>query len=468
MNPNSQRDMTRRDCISRAVSLSACGIPAYALTQGRLRASESRPAVRAKSAVFVFLFGGPSQVDLTDLKPNAPLEIRGEFQPITTTVPGLELCEHLPLLAQQAQRFCLVRSMTHRMPVHGPACSEIYSGREYFGAPITDQARIDDWPSIAAMVQRFNERRSVLPPSIVLPWFTQFVGQDKRIAGQTGGRMGEQFNPFLVAGDPTNEQFRIEGLDLPREVSLNRFHRRQDLRRQLEPLGFRSEQGTFQTRLAESNYLAASELIERAEALGAFDLSREPTIQRDRYGRSKFGQSLLLARRLVESGVPLVTVNWDDEHKDDKVSPHWDTHVDNFPKLRDRLCPPFDRGLATFFEDLDQRGLLASTLVVVIGEFGRTPRVGFVSQNGMTSKTGRDHWPHAFSAFIAGGGVRGGQIYGSTSPNGGHVIDKPVTPADLSATILQHLGIDYRQEYDDLFLQTRQRLSIGKPVNFMS
>ena len=158
MNPNPRRQMTRRDCISRAVSLSAVGIPAYALSHPSLNANDARTAATAKSAVFVFLFGGPSQVDLTDLKPQAPVEIRGEFQPISTTVSGLELCEHLPLLAKQAERFCLVRSMTHRMPVHGPACSEIYSGREYFGAPITDQARIDDWPSIASMVQRFSER----------------------------------------------------------------------------------------------------------------------------------------------------------------------------------------------------------------------------------------------------------------------------------------------------------------------
>lgn len=456
--------LSRRAWLGRTLALSVAGVPAWDLSRRVAVASPSSNPRRANSCVFVFLFGGPSQVDLLDMKPAAPIEIRGEFQPIATNVPGIEICEHLPRLAQQAHRYCLLRSMTHRMPVHGPACSEIYSGREYFGAPITDQARPDDWPSIASLVQRYGPQRSILPPSVVLPWYSQFVGQDKRIAGQTGGRMGEQFNPFLVAGDPTEADFRIRGLDLPSDVSGRRFARRKSLRTHLEPLGLTKEQSSNQTRLVESNFLAAAELVERADALGAFDLSREPAPQRDAYGRSKFGQSLLLTRRLVEAGVPLVTVNWDDEHKDDKVSPHWDTHTDNFPKLKDRLCPPFDQGLAAFLSDLDERGLLETTLVVVIGEFGRTPRVGFVSQNGMTSKTGRDHWPHAFSAIVAGGGVRGGQVYGSTTGNGGHVIDNPVTPADLSATILAHLGIDPAQEYDDHFLQIRQRLSIGQPV----
>src|SRR5690606_25125063 len=157
-------------------------------------------------------------------------------------------------------------------------------------------------------------------------------------------------------------------------------------------------------------------------------------------------------------------VNWDDDHKDDKVSPHWDTHVDNFPKLKDRLCPPFDRGLAAFVADLHERGLLETTLVVAVGEFGRTPLIGTVTQNSMTLPTGRDHWPHAFTAVLAGGGVRGGQVYGRTTANGGYVDADPVTPADLAATILRHLGIDPALEYDDRFLGIRQRLSIGQPI----
>ena len=420
---------------------------------------------RAKSCVFIFLFGGPSHIDLWDMKPSAPVEIRGEFQPVSTSVPGIQMCEHLPLLGQQMHRFCLLRSMRHRMPVHGPACSEIYSGRPYFGPPITDQATPEDWPSIASLVHRFGASTGGLPNSVVLPWYTQFVGQDRRIAGQTGGRMSEQFNPFLVAGDPKEADFRMRGLQLPPDVSSARFRQRCQLREQLNPFGLKSAQDTFQTGLVESNFHSAATLVENAESAGAFDLSLESTAQRIKYGNTRFGQSLLLARRLVESEVPLVTVNWDDDHKDDKVSPHWDTHALNFPKLKDRLCPVFDRAMATFLKELDERGLLESTQVVALVEFGRTPKIGVVTQNGMTEKTGRDHWPHAFTAIVAGGGVRGGQVYGSTTSNGGYVAERPVSPADLSATILSHLGIDPSIEYEDHFLQVRQRLSDGRPVN---
>jgi hypothetical protein len=467
---------------------------------------------RAKSCVFIFLFGGPSHIDLWDMKPSAPEEIRGEFQPVSTSVPGIQMCEHLPLLGQQMHRFCLLRSMRHRMPVHGPACSEVYSGRPYFGPPITDQATPQDWPSIAAMVHRYGSRdglprdglprdglprdglprdglprdglprdvgsqdgdssqgsnggaRGGLPSSVVLPWYTQFVGQDRRIAGQTGGRMSEQFNPFLVEGNPKDAGFRMRGLELPLEVTSARFRQRRELRERLDPFGLKPAQSTFQTELVESNFHSAASLVENAGSVGAFDLSRESTEQRAKYGETRFGQSLLLARRLVESEVPLVTVNWDDDHKDDKVSPHWDTHALNFPKLKDRLCPVFDRAMSTFLQELDERGLLETTLVVALGEFGRTPKVGVVTQNGMTAKSGRDHWPHAFTAIVAGGGVRGGQAYGSTTANGGYVAERPVSPADLSATILSHLGIDPSIEYEDHFLQVRQRLSEGRPVD---
>jgi uncharacterized protein (DUF1501 family) len=172
----------------------------------------------------------------------------------------------------------------------------------------------------------------------------------------------------------------------------------------------------------------------------------------------------LLARRLIEAGVSLVTVNYDDESALDKVSPYWDTHHQNFPSLKNRLAPRFDRAYSAFIADLHQRGLLDSTLVVVTGEFGRSPRIGQFIQNAMTEKTGRDHWPHAFTVLLAGGGVRGGQVYGATDERGGHIKDRPVTPADLAATILHHLGVDHRREYWDEFQQVARRLSEGTPI----
>ncbi|MGE0375976.1 MAG: DUF1501 domain-containing protein [Planctomycetaceae bacterium] len=465
--PDFRQNLTRRGLLGRGIGLSLGGV--HAAWVDRLRAAGNAEATveepRARSCVFIFLFGGPSHIDLWDMKPLAPVEVRGDFEPIATNVPGITVCEHLPLLAQQMDKLCLVRSTTHQMNVHGPACSEVYSGRPYFGPPVTDQARDEDWPSLAALVQRYGQPHGSLPHSVVLPWYSQFVGQDRRIAGQTGGRMGDHFDPFLVQGDFTSPDFRMGALALPDDMSRARFRRRLDLRARIETFIESDPRTTHQTQVTESNFQSAAALVARTEAAGVLDLTHEPAAVREQYGMTKFGQSLLMARRLVEADVSLITVNWDDDTRFDKVSPHWDTHHNNFAKLKAGLCPPFDRAMAAFLADLDERGLLETTLVAALGEFGRTPKIGLITQNGMTEKTGRDHWPHAFTALLAGGGVRGGQAYGATTPNGGYVADKPVTPADLTATIFQHLGIDATQEYDDHFLQIRQRLSTGRVVN---
>ncbi len=231
--------------------------------------------------------------------------------------------------------------MTHAMPVHGPACSEMYSGRPYFGPPVTDQATPQDWPSVASLVHRFGERRPGLPNSVVLPWYSQFVGQDKRIAGQTGGRMGEEFNPFLVPGNPLEKTFGVDGLALDRhEYDAPRFRARTELRRRL---ALDSSIDGAMAALLGDQFEQATRMIDSGTAAEAFQLHKETDAARERYGLTKFGQSLLAARRLVEAGVSLLTVNWDDDSRFDKVSPHWDTHHHNFSKLKEGLCPPFDR-----------------------------------------------------------------------------------------------------------------------------
>jgi hypothetical protein len=406
--------------------------------------------------VFIFLFGGPSHIDLWDMKPNAPLEIRGEFKPIRTNIPGIHVCEHLPGFARQMDKICLVRSMTHRMNVHGPACSEIFSGRPYFGPPTTDMASREDWPSLSAMAMRFGESTRGLPPSVVLPWVLQFPGQSKRIAGQTGGRMGEKHNALVINGDLAKADFEIEGLRFAADVPLDRIQSRRSLLSQMQ-----SGEGTSEA--FDLNTANVYSLLDH-RAGDVFDLQSEPASVRERYGATAVGQSLLMARRLVEAGVSLVTVNWEDETKIDGVNTCWDTHQDNFPKLKDLLCPTFDRAFPAFLEDLQERGLLQSTLVVAVGEFGRTPKMGQFTQSSNTRKTGRDHWPNAFTALLAGGGVRGGQFYGATTSTGGYVADKPVSPADLAATILFHLGIDHTRQYEDEFQHLMHRLSDGTPV----
>jgi hypothetical protein len=451
---------------SRREILRIGGLSALDLARLRARGGDAGPAAayRGNACVFIFLFGGPSHIDLWDMKPAAPLEIRGEFKPIATRTPGVDLCEHLPRLAARTDLFCLVRSMTHRMPVHGPACSELYSGRPYFGPPTTDQASPEDWPSISSIVARFGRKGDARPPSIVLPWLTQFAGQDKPIAGQFGGRMGAVHRPFLIASDPSRIDFQVPGIRLPDDVPLDRVGHRKALRDSIERAADKAVLADRDDRLVNDDYRTAFAMLGDLETARAFEIGREPPAIRARYGETKFAQSLLLARRLVEAGTSLVTVNYDDETRDDKVSPFWDTHNQNFPRIKERLAPRFDQAFSAFLEDLHQRGLLESTLIVVTGEFGRTPRIGQTVQNNMTEKTGRDHWPHAFTALLAGGGVRGGQAYGATDEFGGYVKDRPVSPSDLSATILHHLGIDPKQEYWDEFQQVARRLSEGTPL----
>ncbi len=428
----------------------------------RLRALPAGSAAQKRhrhACVFFFLFGGPSQIDLWDMKPAALAEVRGIFKPTATRVPGIRVCEHLPRLGRVMDRVCLLRSMTHRMNVHGPACSEVFTGREYFQAPTTDQASREDWPSLAALVSRFGKRRGGLPASVVLPWYLQFPGQPRRIAGQTGARMGERYNPFLLQGDLARPDFVFEGLQPTSDVPADRLRRRRGLASRLPSRGPTGPA----VEAHDSNCHSAHELL-ASQAGRALDLRREPLKVRERYGLTTVGQGLLLARRLVEAGVSLVTVNWQDETKIDGVNTCWDTHQNNFGKLKDLLCPLFDQAFPAFIEDLHERGLLETTLVVALGEFGRTPKLGQFTQSSNTQKSGRDHWPHAFTALLAGGGVRGGQVYGETTGDAGYVRDRPVTPADLTATVLYHLGIDPAQKYTEEFQHLRYRLSDGKPV----
>jgi hypothetical protein len=451
---------TRRELL-RAGALSLLGLTAtdLACLRGAPASSPATERRRRNSCVFLFLFGGPSHIDLWDMKPGAPEQVRGIFTPTTTRVPGIRVCEHLPRLGRVMDKVCLLRSMTHRMNVHGPACSEVFSGRPYFMAPTTDQANREDWPSLSAMVARYGRAAGGLPPSVVLPWYLQFPGQAKRIAGQTGGRMGERHNAFLVNGDLGRADFEIEGLRLTDDLPLGRLRGRRDLLGRLErPTEVGPPGETF-----DGSRRGAYGLLENG-ASDVLDLKREPAAVRERYGETTVGQSLLLARRLVEAGVSLVTVNWQDETKIDGVNTCWDTHQNSFAKLKDLLCPLFDRAFPAFVEDLCERGLLETTLVVAVGEFGRTPKMGQFEQSSNTKKTGRDHWPYAFTTLLAGGGVRGGQVYGATTRDGGYVSDRPVTPADLTATILYHLGIDYTRRYEDEFQRLHNRLSEGRAV----
>lgn len=457
--------LTRREwlCVG---GLSWLGLSEWDLSQLRrstaARAAESVALAPAKRCVFIFLFGGPSHIDLWDMKPQAPDSVRGIFQPIATAAPGLQLSELLPKLAREADKLCLLRSMTHGDPVHGTACSQVISGRPHRRPGTTDTLAPDDWPSLSAMVMRYGRSAGGMPSSIVLPWYLMFPSQGARIAGQSGGLMGEEHNAFLIEGDPSRPDFSVPGIRLPPDVPAARLLRREGLLHAVDDARRVLDQGP-RRQLISDQYRQAFSLISGEQTAAAFDLDREPAGARARYGAHKFGQSLLLARRLVERGVSLVTVNWDDETRDEKQSPFWDTHHDNFGRLK-KLTPVFDQAFSAFLADLHARGLLESTLVVAIGEFGRTPRIGQFTQNNMTEKTGRDHWPHAFTALVAGGGVPGGHIFGATDRLGAYVLDKPVSPADLAATILTHLGVDPNLRYHAPLLGESFPLCVGHPI----
>ncbi len=393
----------------------------------------------ADGCILIYLFGGPSQIDTFDMKPDAPEQFRGEFRPIATNVPGLAICEHLPLLARQADKYCLIRSLCHEHPRHGWGLYYMLTGRRHTRPDLDAPPTPDDFPGLGALISKLDRASRGGPPAITLPRWNKFKDLPNAYAGERGGFLGGGHDPWLInAESPDGQSFAPAGLDLPPGVTPGRLTGRRDLLDELDRrLGFWGDSGAAMDAQTERAYaLLATPAVRRA-----FRLEAEPPGLRDRYGRHPFGQGLLLARRLIEAGTRLVQINWHDDGSDVK-SPFWDTHKDNFSSLRDRLLPPFDQALSALLDDLHARGRLDRTLVLVMGEFGRTPRIGQVVMNAATNGSGRDHWPHAYTVLAAGGGLRGGSVFGASDERAAFVTDRPVSPPDLQATVLHRLGID--------------------------
>jgi uncharacterized protein (DUF1501 family) len=426
---------TRRDLLQLG-GLAALGLPLLPVVSSATAAAASGFG-RARACVVLFLFGGPSQIDTFDLKPDAPAEFRGEFRPIATKVSGIQICEHLPRLAQQADKFCLIRSMSHPHPRHGWGLYYMLTGRRHNRPDLDAPPTPDDFPGLGALVSKLGHPRRGLPPAITLPRWNRFLDLPNAYAGEKAGFLGSGHDPWLVQPGSDGRSFSLAELELPVDVPPGRLAERRDLL------------AATDRHIARWGELGAEHDARRARAYGllssgsvraAFDLTREADRTRTRYGQHPFGQALLLARRLVEAGTTLVQVNWHADGSDLK-SPFWDTHKDNFRRLKTTLLPPVDVALSAFLDDLHWRGLLASTLVLVMGEFGRTPRIGQVIMNGATDKAGRDHWPHAYTVLAAGGGVCGGRVYGTSDGRAAYVREAPVSPPDLQATVLHALGI---------------------------
>jgi hypothetical protein len=433
--------------ISRRSYLQLGGVGALGLSLPRLlQAGDKRSAGTIDSCVLFLLHGGPSQLDVWDMKPDAPEEIRGEFRPVATSAPGVRITEHLPLLARQAHRFSIVRSMTHTAINHNAATYFVTTGNPPPREQIAFTATENDFPHLGAQVSFARNQQGVVPVAVSLP---DPVGDGPYpCPGQNGGFLGAAHAPFAIHGDPNDDDFTVHGLDhLPDEA---RFTARRSLLesvdhglaklgddRKIEDLGRYQQQ--------------AMGLLTSQATRRAFDIRNEPDRLRERYGRHKYGQSLLLARRLVEAGVRLVTVYWGG--RVNNPVPHWDTHFNNNRRLKEELLPPFDQCFSAFLEDLHQRGLLDSTLVVCMGEFGRTPRFGQFTGNGV-NETGRDHWSQCYSLVIAGGPKDGGRIIGRSDRFAAYPNDDPITPQDLSASLLAALGVDPTMQVRDAFGRT--------------
>lgn len=436
MNPFSRCDgVSRRDSI-RIGGLTALGLGVGDLIAARrTQGSELASRVPAKSCILIWLDGGPSHLETFDPKPDAPAEVRGPLGTVSTSIPGVALGECLPEVASMMDKFAVIRSMTSPLGEHNFGTHYLLTG--YQPTPVLD------YPMFGSVLTHLHGRSNALPSNIAVPTFR--VGG----AGMSGeGFLPSSARPFSVGGDPSKDDFSVEDLDLYHGIGLDRLDRRKTFVETLNRLGRTQESGHQGS--GDSDRSRAYELITSESAKRAFKLSEEPSRVRNRYGRKSVGQSCLLARRLVERGVPFVTVN----HRG------WDTHENLTTRLKHGyagakvavgLIPSLDLALSALVSDLSQRGLLDQTLVVVMGEFGRTPKLNV--------RGGRDHWPRVFSAVMAGGGSAGGTVYGSSDFSGESPKDDPVTPADFAATIYTLLGIDPAREL---------RTDDGRPVRVAS
>jgi hypothetical protein len=446
--------LSRRELL-RVGGLSALGLSLPAL----LSAREAGPAAagtfgRAKNVLFLWLQGGPPQHETFDPKPDAPAEIRGEFKPIATNVPGIHISELLPRTARIVDKLAIVRSMCTHSDLHDASGYWVLTGYKYTGQQ-SRQISPTDWPYLGSVVKLLKPSEKLPPFSSV--WLPDVMRLNDNVtpAGQTAGFLGKRWETQRIIGDPSAPGYKVEGLALPPEIPPLRLSNRRRLRQQLEKHFSSLERGPA-LKDHDHTFQEAYGLLTSGKARLAFDLQREPKNLRERYGLNKWGQCLVLARRLIEAGARLVHVNWPREGGDEAVNnPMWDTHAQNADRLQDVLCPMFDVGFTALIEDLDRRGLLSETLVVAIGEFGRTPRIN--------TQGGRDHWGHVFSFVLAGAGISGARVYGASDRNGAYPRDGKLEPQGLTATIVHLLGIGHHATFPDA-LGRPMHVTTGEPI----
>jgi hypothetical protein len=423
--------LSRRSFL-RAGALGLTGVTLADVFRIRAARAEQGAPARDTSVILIWKGGGPSHLDMWDLKPDAPSEYRGDFKPIATNVEGIKIGEHLPLSAQQMDKFAIVRSVTHPDSGHESASHYLLTGYK----PTNDipAQEMPSYGSITAKVR--GPRRPGLPAYLAVPSAPR---------SSAAGYLGVPYNPFSVGGDPNSDKFSVKNLTLPGGIDLARLESRHKLLGSIDTLRRDSDRSGLMGGL-DAFTAKAFEMVTGPAAREAFALNKEDAATRELYGKTNLGQSMLLARRLVEAGVTFVTVN----------AGGWDTHANNFEALKSKKLPDFDRGWAALVQDLHRRNLDRDVLVLVWGEFGRTPRVN--------KDAGRDHWPGAQSVVFAGGGLKMGQTIGSTDDKAEKPKDRPLTPEDVLATMYRHLGIDIEQEFTNEAQRPLRILSGGEPI----
>lgn len=438
-------------------------------------ADSDRNKSKAKRVIYIFLSGGLAQHESFDMKPDAPQAIRGEFKPIKTKTPGIDICEHLPMLAERSQRWALVRSLTHPYNEHSDGHLAMFTGRTMM-PPGFDRSKpkLSDWPSMAAIAGAVKPSVNNLPPAVILP--ERLVHRTGRvIPGQAAGEMGSSHDPWFVEASPFDaktygaypqytfhhakgaikdhqRKFEAPSLSLPEGVSRQRILSRQDLLRTLNQQR-RALETAADTEQFDRHRQNAISMLTDGKIHQAFDLAGASDKDLERYGQNSFGWSLLMARRLVEAGVHLVQVNLGNNES-------WDTHQAAFPNLKNYLLPPTDRAVSALLDDLAERGLLDETLIVMAGEFGRTPKVFKLPKAPLA---GRDHWGAVQTVWFAGGGVRGGTVIGSSDKIGGYPASDPQRPENMAATIYQALGIPQTAVWKDA-LDRPHQVYYGQPI----
>ncbi len=419
-----------------------------------LRADEAqntRGSASADACILIFLDGGPSHLDMWDMKPDAPSEIRGEFQPIASTVPGVPLSEHLPRLARRLHLGSLVRSVHHHVNnAHAAAVYTSLTGHDRGDATIAVGAGPLDYPAIGSVVGLKRPPETPVVPYVSMPYITAEGRGGPPQPGFFGGWLGRQRDPLFVLKDPSAPDFAMPELSLPDGVDPSRFR---DRRRLVHTLGGIPPGLDLDRRLQDLDRFQARafELLTSPETQRAFRLDREDPKVRDRYGWNIYGQSVLLARRLIEAGTRVACISWAPD-----ANATWDTHGQNFAKLKTELLPQLDAALSSLLDDLIARGRLERTLVVVMGEFGRSPKVN--------AAAGRDHWNYCYSLLLAGGGIRGGYVHGASDKIGAYPQTDPVTPAQIIATIYRCLGIPADLELRDRLQRPFALVPWGQPI----